>query len=159
MAKDGPINLQGFASKAKFVTSDISFAPGRLGVVHEGQQLVKVVDAAVAAAGDLLYWKDRKAFTVTPTIANSSRNEPAGVAQVAAAANDFIFVAQRIKMDVKGSGTIADGNIVVSDTASNQVIAQAVDTSTTQTKFTPVGVAQGAVASGKVSVELTLESA
>lgn len=158
MAKDGPINLQGFASKATFVTSDISFAPGRLGVVHEGQQLVKLVDAA-AVDGDVVYWKDKQAFTVTPTIGNSSRNEVAGVVQVDAAANDFIFVSQRTRESVKATGTIADGDIIIADASNNRVIAQPVDTSTTQTKFQQVGVARGAVSGGFVSADLLLESA
>lgn len=136
---------------------------GEIGVVYEEGtkrwQIVKIVDAANAAIGDVVYWKDYAAYTVTPTIANSSRNEVAGVMEVIATGADyFVAVRQGGLMDVKATGTVAAGDILVGDSSDNRLVAQTVDTSTTQTKFTPVGIGQAAVSGGKASTFLKVPS-
>lgn len=132
---------------------------GEIGVVYEEGtkrwQIVKIVDAANAAIGDVLYWKNRATFTVTPTIANSSQNEVAGIAEViAGGANYFIAVRQGGVMSVKSAdATInARGLQVTSDAANNRVILAA-------GVIAKIGVAQAAQAAGFVSVDLNIPSA
>lgn len=99
----------------------------QLGYVYENGpnlwQFVKIVDAANAAVGDILYWKSKAARTVTPTIGNSSAGEVAGVATaIAAAANDYVVVKQRGLFDVKANGLFARGVPVMGDSGSNRVV-------------------------------------
>lgn len=99
----------------------------QLGYVYENGpnlwQFVKIVDAANAAVGDVLYWKSKAARTVTPTIGNSSAGEVAGVATaIAGAANNFVVVKQRGLFDVKANGLFARGTEVMSDSANNRVV-------------------------------------
>ena len=110
-------------------------------------QCVKVVDAAVADTNNVLYWKNYASYEVTPTIGNSNRNEVAGINEVAvSAANTYIWVRQGGAIAIKASGaSVARGDLLISDTGSNQVVELGVDASTTQTKFKPIGVALGAV--------------
>lgn len=142
--------------------------PGDLGVVYEEGtkrwQIFELVDAAIAAAGDVEYVKNYASYTATPTIGNSSQNEVAGIGEIASAtpsATNRVCVALRLGgvMSVKSAdATInARGLRVISDTGSNRVILMAVDTNTVQTKFKEVGIAQAAQAGGFVSVFLTLQ--
>lgn len=123
-----PVHLQHFNTPqdAHWAEADVAL-PGRLGSIYEtssyGGQLCKVVDAAVGAAGDVLYHKNYAgAFEVTPTIGNSSPYEVAGVAGNAAAQNEWLFVQKKGLVSVKGNGTFADGYPVWPDTGSNRVV-------------------------------------
>ncbi len=130
-------------------------------------QCFKVVDAVVAAAGDILYVKNYASYEATPTIGNSSRNEVAGVAGVAtAAANTFVWLRQGGPMLVKAkaapTAAFARGLQVFSDPANNEADAVAVAAAPLAR---PIGVALAAVATtaqgitgvaGKVVVDLKL---
>ena len=124
----------------------------QLGYVHEdatkGYQCVKVVDAAVADLNNVLYWKNYASYEVTPTIGNSSRNEPAGINKcLVGAANTYIWIQQRGLSAVKGAGAaIARGDLMVSDSADNQVVEKPVDAAGSLTDFTVIGRALGALA-------------
>jgi hypothetical protein len=135
--------------------SETEWPNGRvqLGYVHEQAtkrwQMFKCVDAAVVADGDVLYVKNYAAYEATMTIANSAQNEVAGVAELAAPVNSFLWLRQGGLKSVKAAGVIAKGNQVTSDASDNRVIAAA-------GVVKPIGVAQGAVAAGKVNVFLTI---
>lgn len=141
---------------------------GDLGVVYEEGtkrwQIFEVVDAQNGAAGDVMYVKNYAAYTATPTIGNSSQNEPAGIAELqytTPSATVRVAVALRIGgvMSVKSADASinARGLYVISDTANNRVILQAADTNAAQTKIRQIGIAQAAQAAGFVSVFLILQ--
>ena len=103
--------------------------PGQIGLVDYRQsgdwwQIVKIVDAANTAAGDALYWKDKRKKEVTPTIGNSSAGECAGFAEViATAANYYIAIRQGGLFSCKAlaNTTFADGTPVMADSGNNRI--------------------------------------
>jgi hypothetical protein len=119
-------------------------------------QIVKIVDAANGAAGDVVYWKNYASYQVTPTIGNSSRNEVAGVMEVAAtAANYYVAIRQGGLMNVKSEAaqTFARGDNAIAFSANNSVAKVAAGTAST---YKPLGVAQAVESGGFVSVFLDL---
>lgn len=113
-------------------------------------QCAKVVDA-IATQYNLLYWKNYASYEATPTIANSSRNELAGVIKnTIAAANTYVWLQQGGLSIVKaGAGVFARGTMALSDTANNQVIPKILEGDAgvgVGTVFTVAGLAMAATA-------------
>ena len=116
-------------------------------------QIVKIVDAANVAIGDVVYWKNQETYTVTPTIANGSQSEVAGVMEViAGAANNIVAVRQGGLMSVKSADATlnARGFGITSDVASNQAIKLA-------GVVASIGVTRAAQAAGFVSAFLNIQ--
>lgn len=98
----------------------------QIGYVHEEGikrwQMFKVVDAAVTAAGDVLYVKNYASYEATPTIGNSSVNEVAGVAEMALVINSYAWLRQGGTMDVKSEASLdGRGDIAFAHTANNSL--------------------------------------
>lgn len=98
----------------------------QLGYIHEKGakrwQCFKVVDAT-ASSHDVLYVKNYASYEATPTIANSSNGEVAGVLESAAsAANVYKWLRQGGPCAVKANGVFLRGVEVWADTGNNRVI-------------------------------------
>lgn len=149
--------------------AETSFPNGRnqLGYVYEEGtkrwQLFKVVDAAVTAAGDVLYIKNYASYEATPTLANSTIAEPAGVAELASsAANTFMWLRQGGLMDVKSEASLdGRGDLAYPNSANNSAAGLAPSiVAGTGVTVEPIGVAQAARngGTGKTSVFLNIAS-
>ena len=111
--------------------------PGELGnafdVVDKTYQLVQVdsgctaaTPAGVVAANEIAYWKDRSSYLVTNDsrfgllsgVANSYRNNVAGVFRVAATAGNYICLLQRGRnINVKEVGSATAGMTLCASTS------------------------------------------
>ena len=133
---------------------------GDLGVVYEEGtkrwQIFEAVDAQNTAAGDIMYVKNYASYQATPTAANSSIYEPAGVAELQytlpVTNTTRVFIALRIGgiINVRSAdATINARGLGVTAAAGNTGILQA-------GVAKPIGVSQAAQAAGFVSTFLTI---
>lgn len=117
-------------------------------------QMFKIVDAAVTAAGDVLYVKNYASYEATPTIANSSVNEVAGVAEQALLINSYAWLRQGGVMAVKAEASFdGRGDLGFAHTANNALAGVNAGTAPTN-KVVAVGLA--AISGGKTSSYLDI---
>lgn len=120
-------------------------------------QAFKIVDAAVASAlGKVLYIKNYASYEATPTIGNSTRNEPAGVSEYngTLALNSFAWLRQGgLCAVVAEAATFAKGDSAIAFSANNSVTKVAAGTAST---YKPLGIAQAVESAGFVSVALDI---
>lgn len=124
MARKTAPYFQNFSGPETFLVADLE-RDGELGNTYERGidvwQLVKCTTTATAK--DLLFWSDKKKFEVSTTHVN---NEPAGVAEISvASANSYIWIKLRGQKSTKADDvTLAAGQEVIADSASNRVTAR-----------------------------------
>lgn len=110
----------------------------------------------VVAATHLAFWKDRANYLVTNDLAQSVRNQVAGIFRTAVSAGNFCFILKRGRaIDVlAASGTYVDGEKAIPNSGTAADITRlAAGTALT---YTGVGEVRGARASGVVSVDVNI---
>ncbi|HKT90084.1 MAG TPA: hypothetical protein VJQ59_16685 [Candidatus Sulfotelmatobacter sp.] len=162
------VNLQGY--KAATFNVATLYQPGDLGQTFDSSDgstytVVQIESGATApAAGQLMYWKDKVAKTVTNVVANARlgattnawRNEVAGVCMLAATAGNYICLL------VKGTGisvacvaTPGVGDIAIADSVTNPGNVAPITVGTAPT-YIPVGVFTTVSSSNKASVDVNV---
>lgn len=120
--------------------------------------------AGVVAATQLAYWKDRTNYIVTNDsrfamfggVANSWRNNIAGLFRAAVPAGSFCWVLQRGRaVNVKEAGSATQGMILISDTSTTAAQALGVAINTAPNCMT-LGVVITATAAGTCSVDFDM---
>lgn len=164
-ANSNNLNRQGIWIGAGVTSMNDSalFLPGQLGMFFEkaGQkyQLVKFASTTgTIAAGTPVLWSDRDDFVVSSTVADSKRNEPAGIALGTVTAGNYGFIQVRgnhATVLTNGDDDIAQGDAVIMSSSDGVVDSTAAGTAATYNVF---GYASAADvdANNTVAVNLTV---
>ena len=146
------------------------YMPGELGHTlsrnDRAYQLVQCDTGATAstgigvvAAAQLAFWKDRSTYLVTNDLAQSVRNQVAGIFRAAITAGRFCFVlkAGRSIGVLAASGTYVDGEKAIpnSGTAADMT-REAAGTAPTYTEIGDVRGARGEITAGQVQVDVNI---
>ncbi len=110
----------------------------------------------VVAATQLAFWKDRANYLVTNDLAQSVRNQVAGIFRVAVTAGRYCFVLKRGRAIsvLAASGTYVDGEKAIPNSGTAADITRlAAGTALT---YTGVGEVRGARSGGVVSVDVNI---
>ena len=143
------------------------YKPGELGASlsrnNREYQLVQCDTGApsatgvgVVAATQLAFWKDRSAYLVTNDLAQSVRNQVAGIFRAAITAGRYCFVLKRGQAIsvLADSATYVDGEKAIANSGTNAgIINIAAGTAIT---YTGVGEVRGARSGGVVSVDVNI---
>lgn len=145
------------------VTTANDYAPGEIGQVYKdatGRWQKVILDSGATptpAASLLVFWKARNTYTVTTKLADSTRNNVAGVLMGAPTAGNVFWMLIGGDNITVTSAAGAAGDLIIANSGAN---ADAINIAAgTAPTYTVIGPVKTAVSGGVVGVDVALGAA